>query len=431
MNVLKKLLLAKLVFLMSLPCPSLWANDKSYKTLLLGIYSEDNKQKNLEKIEQVFLEEIALKHHFELISQQSLNRALDKLSGSLEKETQIDSYQSFLDNAESHFLSSEFREAIASLESGIQKFYKSEGEAYFDLVSAHILLGKSYLALGDTKKANKVFQKLFYLDPQHQMDKEIYSPNTLKFLKTAHEKYLEKEKQSTRVVFNIKPSQAYIKVNGVSKGSLSDLELPAGEHFLQIEAPGYRSQMSRIKIGTTPFRFKTQLEKLDQTGNYLKTAIFLGKGESENKALARALLIARETQAEKVLLYHLSKTAWKDSLELKLLDVKKNLLQYQQRVEMSDVKSDLRSAANILLASVNDQVSKKVKGTDGTLIVMSKKKKSIASSPLLWTVLGVLLVGGGVGIAMGAGGGNSSSANLSSGSNTTTVGISGSLPRSP
>ena len=119
---------------------------------------------------------------------------------------------------------------------------------------------------------------------------------------------------------------------------------------------------------------------------------------------------------------------WKHKIETQLIDINQKVMQATKNVEVGDIENDVRSAANVVAVFLAQAADKEVKkGKAGDVIVIgSKKKKSLAKSPVLWGILGAVLVGAGVGVALMGGGGGSPT-----GPTGTTVDVTGAAPNSP
>jgi len=397
-----------------------------YTTVMLGVYTPSTKPKVMQGVLDVMHDEFSLKETFQLVARDKIKEALLHLPLS-DTGHGGENFDQAIDVAKNHYANFAFAPAIDSLEKALAAYRSQESAGLFHLVDAYQLLGNIYLGMGNKKKAEKAFREAIRLAPTYEPSAEKFSPSTLRFYSDVQAKAKQDFAKAVPFEVHVQPSSASVYVNGVLQANSSNLLYPEGEHFVSVYKDGYKNYSQKIVVKGKKVVTTVNLERV---GTALRTEDGIMASATENPASIqlRALEVAKSIGAQKLILVKVDTIGWKHKIETQLIDINQKVMQATKNVEVGDIENDVRSAANVVAVFLAQAADKEVKkGKAGDVIVIgSKKKKSLAKSPVLWGILGAVLVGAGVGVALMGGGGGSPT-----GPTGTTVDVTGAAPNSP
>ncbi|MBX7149737.1 hypothetical protein K1X76_11750 [bacterium] len=400
--------------------PVVWASGKSM--VLVESYSSKPHPKSSEFL--ALLENYIIKSEkFNVINRDTVRKVLQEASASEETpilKTRGDDL--FLD-AQGAYLNLDFKLTKAHLASAVAELEKNPG-AMGGLYKSHLLMAQVLLEENQNVLAENEMEKAIRLNPsQKELPISEYSPALAKTFKAVAKK-ISIDPKTISIV--LKDDKTPVYVNGVSHGT-----------GLKVLVPVDFSQSNIVSAGTTRLTSQKLLaNKIIETVTFDNvSASVVAKKENptglkssvSEYPLADAYQLGVKTHADYVTVFRFESAGYVSRVHVQVLDVKRQSISKAKVIDMTSVNDYLASASTFAgdyVVGLKTEDYSKEKGVD-LPVLMGKKKKS---SPALWAILGLAVIGGGVGAAMGMSGGGGGGGG---GSTDTSVSLSGPSPSSP
>jgi len=385
--------------------------------------------KDIEKVTDTLRDELSSEPGFTVVSKERTRAFFSANPDLMQRIDVANPLNRYLDEARNFYKDSYFKEAIGVLSNTIDT-YRSAQPAMtesFLLVDAYIYLGNVYMGNNDKKDAKKVFAEAVRLDPEREITQAKFPPKTVQKFVEAKQDMLSTAK-SAKVDILTNPKKAEVYVNGVHKGiaPIKINGLPQGDHFILVKKAGYKPMAKKISVKTNYSRVKIDLVKDAQTLADTK-GLRVSSLKNVDEQVRMAGKVGNQMGVDKVVLVSMEEVGYNNKITARMIDMQYYASHKPKFVEVLDLPKDTRPAAAHLAKELNEQskvnLSKNPRkyADSDVLVIGKKKKKSFLKSPLLWTLLGVLVAGGATaGILMATGSGGSGD------SNSTTVSVGGS-----
>lgn len=158
--------------------------------------------------------------------------------------------------------------------------------AYEELRNVHLYLGVILFNQGHPDAATQQFRQAAFLSPNLALNREVFSPSVVAAFDLARRGVATGPKGALRVECDT--PGATISLDGAAKGGPRLLtDVPEGEHYLEVRAPGAVPQLQAIQV--QPGSETPVVVSLRKAGASLKQVWTGGKGESGGVAIARIL----------------------------------------------------------------------------------------------------------------------------------------------
>lgn len=307
-----------------------------------------------------------------------------------------------------------------SIEEAIAKFKSAKKtiEKHLDkLADMKILgdillyLGASYKMLDEDTQATPYFSSYLSIYPNAELDDIVFSPEIVSFFNNIKEDFLMLPNGSIK--FETYPSGALVFLNGKIVGVTPTVVrgITEGRHFYRIHKSGYRDRGDTVQV-----RERRTASVSEDLSKYEKTS-YIENAEKEMtrsfgslSMLRKAVDVAKEMNVEYILVTLITADAGKIKYEGKLVNVEnRTFKEATANFEIFD-KNDLASIPE--LQSFNSSLIDDTKGfrpisdvaldeanilgLDETKKDNEKKKdsKPVYKQWWLWTILGVVVLGG-------------------------------------
>ncbi|MFO1463736.1 MAG: PEGA domain-containing protein [bacterium] len=409
------------------------AASRSKKIAVVELYDGKVKPEVVEKVADTLRDELKGRGAFEVLSKESTYAFFEsspKLSAGGAGTMGLNRY---LDQAKEFYNNFQFKEAISLLEGTIDGYRGSKVALTdpFQLTDAYLILANVQLGNNDPKRAQESLQEAVRLNPDREITELQYPPKTVALFQKVRAEFLKKAK-SASLEIQISPAKAEVFVNGQAKGA-GPVKLERwtlGDHFILVQAPGYKPQAQKLTLKAEGGREKFSLEKLsDPTVNRHGLSIAQLGDVDEQVRLGTA--VGKALGLDKVVLVSVEEIGWNNKLSARMIDIPYQASHKLQSVEVLDLPKDTRSATHVMANNLAEAASldlakdpKKYADSE-VLVIGNKKKKSFWKSPWLWGLIGVAVAGGATGaLLLGKGGSGSTD-------NSSTVTLSGSAGRAP
>ncbi|MCP5468590.1 MAG: PEGA domain-containing protein [Deltaproteobacteria bacterium] len=307
----------------------------------------------------------------------------------------------YIEEAKQFYIDFAYKEAIGLLENTIEAFYNKESlkKQKFSLRDAYVILGNVYSADSNKRKAIQSFKEAVRLDPNYQIDPIVYPPDTVSYFNKAQQEY-SKEHHPIKLEISTSPSDAEIYINGVNKGHspLSIENFSQGTHFILAKKAEYEPVAIKIQLGGDA------KEKIDLKKKVQPQIALYGLKVAQLKNIPELVRLGsslgEELGVQKVVLVSVEELGWHHRITTRMIDIKYRASHKHNSVEVLDLPKDSRTAAKVLAEDLNklsdiDLAKDPKKYAESDVVVIgTKRKKSLLKSPLLWSLLGVLVAGG-------------------------------------
>jgi len=330
-----------------------------------------------------------------------------------------------VNDAETHFLNFEFKEAIAVTDRAASLLQKQPGMRG-GLFKASLLKAQAYLELGDTKAAALATEVAIAANVEAEaLDTYVYPPKIQSFYKKVFAAYNNHTKlvDLTVSVRGGKTSDIYI--NGIKRGQGPRVTIKVPEGALQYVAAG-----SASVVGATAVKADSGSVTVAGKEAPVQTSIRrpIGFKNVDRTTLVENVMgLGTSVGAGKVVLMSLSETNLVSRLTVSVVDIARSAVTQEKQIDIVDVSSDGDSAISVAadyIMGLSKGAYAKVETSQELPVLIGKKKRKM--SPALLGVLGAVVLGAGTGIALAMGGGSSGS-----GDTSTTVSVSTAQPSSP
>ena len=397
---------------------------------------EDGKVKpdSVEKVADTLRDELSHQEKFEVIPKSVSQNGVSSLGSSPTAGQGADPFNRYLDQAKEFYKNFNFKEAINLLENTIDTYRSAKNPLIdiFRLTDAYLMLGNIQLGKNDSRAAEDAFREAVRLDPDRTITEMEYPPKTVSQFNQVKTDFLKKAK-SASLELQSSPSKADVYINGELRGQtpLKLERFTTGDHFVVLRAEGYKSAARKIQLKLADNQERFTLEKVPGRPQNADALIVSNLQDiPEQVRLASAL--GRNLQAQKVVLVSLEEIGWNNKITGRMVDVKYQASHKQKSVEVLDLPKDTRSAVHVIAEDLNqiadlDLAKDPKKYADGDVLVIgTKKKKSFWKSPILWSLVGVVVAGGAASAFLLKGGSGDSGPPT-----TSTVTVSGSASKAP
>lgn len=381
-------------------------------------------------------------------SDEDADRAADQLRTLLSKDrtlniidkAKIDSVLRYYDRNEDGGISTNTDELLAKAKDSYYRFNYIEAKSLvqraisdiqksgsvFDygksLIDAYLVLGIILRSMGNIGEARQAFREALRLDPEFKLDSRAFPPSMVNVFEGVRESEKIRPRGNLRV--ESRPRVADVYLNGVMKGvtPVTINNLPTGTHYVKISANKYDTIKKTVEIKEgKSVRISERLqwmggehEKL--TGKNYATSV------NDFNQVDEALKIADLLKVDRVILVGAGVGSGSSGVVTARMVDSKYHTGYQPVVRSygkggSDVNAALSEVSKELTSQMNVNIlnnPKKYSSPPGSgdPVLMSTKKRSKISKPVLYGVIGgVLAAGLGAGLAAafaaGSGGGGS------------------------
>lgn len=393
----------------SVPAPS----SESKKVLVVPVQSSASMGEATEKVTDTLRDELIRQGGLTVLDKSSSLSRLQNLSNLSASDGGAASLNRYIDQAKEFYRNFQFKEAIALLENTIDGYRSSSGSLTesFALVDAYLTLGNVEMGKNDPRKAHEAFREAVRLDPDREISERDFPPKTVAAFQKAREEFLKKSKPATLEILS-SPAKAEIILNGDAKGATpAKLErFAAGEHFLLVKSPGYKTLAMKIQVPAQGLRQKVELEKVGEPEKS-QSSLIVGDLRDVNEQVRLGSALGKQAGVDKVVMVSLEEVGWNNKISARMIDTQYRASHKLQSVEVLDLPKDTRPATQVIAkqlaeASRLDLAKDPKKYADSDVIVIGKKKKRAwYKSPWLWGAVGVAVAGGATGVLlMGKGG---------------------------
>ena len=385
------------------------------KLAVIELHDGKSKPETIEKVSDTIREEVTLKDRFQVLSKESTQAYFKGHPNFAQQETSSNQLNRYIEQAKDLYVNFSFKEAINLLENTIYTYRQAKTPLTdaFSLTDAYLELGNIYAGNNNEKKAIESFQEAARLDPERQITEAKYPPKTVKIFQQAREDFLKKANY-TNIEINTS-DKANISVNGVAKGQ-TPLKLDrftTGEHFVLITQSGYKPQALKLQVTPDGIKQKVNLESSSSNASKVDTGISISNLGDVPEQVRLATIAGKALGVSKVVLVSVQEVGWNNRINARMIDVNYQASHKPSPIDVIDLPKDTKSAATLIATNLSeiadyDLAKDPKKYADSeVLVVGQKRKKSIWKSPLLWSLVGVV-VAGGTASALLIGGGDSS-----------------------
>jgi hypothetical protein len=330
-----------------------------------------------------------------------------------------------VNDAETHFLNFEFKEAIAVATRATTLLQKQPGMrgGFF---KANMLKAQAHLELGDTSAAATATEMAIAANVEAKaLDAYAYPPKIQSFYKKVFAAYSQHTKLVDLTVSVRGGKSSDIYINGIKRGQGPSVTLKVPEGALQYVAAGSISVVGAMAV-------KADSGSVTVTGKEAPVQLMARKpigfkNADRTTLVENAIGLGAGVGADKVVLLSLSETNLVSRLTVSVVDVTRSAATQEKQIDLVDVSSDGDSATSVAadyITGLSKGAYAKVETSQELPVLIGKKKHKM--SPALLGVLGAIVLGAGTGIALAMGGGSSGSSDTS-----TTVSVSTAQPSSP
>lgn len=392
------------------------ANRERIKVAVVELHDEKTKADTIEKVTDTIREEITLKDRFQVLSKESTQGYFKNHPNFAQEQTSSNQLNRYIDQAKEFYVNFSFKEAINLLENTIYTYRQAKTPLTdaFALTEAYIELGNIYLGNNNEKKAIESFQEAVRLDPDRQITELKYPPKTVKAFQQAREEFLKKAGYASLEINS--SEKANVSVNGVARGQ-TPLRLDrftTGEHFVLLTEAGYKPLALKLQVGPNGIKKKVNLEDSGSSGNTAGTGISVKSVGDVPEQVRLATIAGKALGVSKVVLVNIQEVGWNNRINARMIDVNYQASHKPSPVDVIDLPKDTKSAATLIATNLSEMADydlakdpKKYADSE-VLVVGQKRKKSILKSPLLWSLIGVVVAGGTASALLIGGGSNSS-----------------------
>lgn len=396
------------------------------RVVVLELSTPETDPKTVEKVTDTLRDEMMAEPDFQVLSKASTRQFFTSNPDIMQRIDVSNPLNRYLDQARQFYADFQFKDAIGVLSNTIDTYRNAQPPLteQFPLVEAYLQLGDFYVGSKKIKDAKNTFKEAIRLNPDREITQEEYAPKTVQTFVQSKQEYLSRaEVARIEIYSNVRGADIYI--NGVNRGQspVKVDRLTRGEHFVVAKKPGYKPLAKKVDLKSNYLRVKMDLEKDRQAGE-AQPGLVVKSLQDVDEQVRMASKVGSAMQADKVVLLSTQEVGYNTKVTARMIDTKYYASHKPKSVEVLDLPKDTRSAADILsneLVVIADQdLGKNPKYADTEVIVVGKKKKrSWVKSPILWSILGVVVAGGATaGVLLGTRG----SANDG---NSTTVSVTG------
>ncbi|MCP5468828.1 MAG: PEGA domain-containing protein [Deltaproteobacteria bacterium] len=307
----------------------------------------------------------------------------------------------YLEDAKKFYVEFAYKEGIGLLQNTIEAFYNTGSlqKQTFVLREAHLILGNIYTADEDKRKAIQTFKEAIRLDPDYKIDSIVYPPATVANFDQAKEEYL-KELKPTKLEISTSPSEAEVYVNGVFKGNSPVVleNYSPGTHFILVKKPEHETVAVKLQV-TQDTKEKIELKKKVQPQVDLH-GLKVAQLKDIPELVRLGSVVGEGLGVQKVVLVSLEEVGWHHRVTTRMIDIKYRASHKHSMVEVLDLPKDSLTAAKVLAEDLNklsdvDLAKDPKKYAESDVVVIgTKRKKSLLKSPLMWSLVGLLVAGG-------------------------------------
>ncbi len=413
--------------------PALQEPKPIQKWVVLELNTPDSDPKVVEKVADTLRDELLQQSGVLVLDKAETQAFFSAHPDVLQRIDTQNPLNRYIGEAEQLYLSMDLKDAIGVLSNTIETYRSAHPPLTenFLLVDAYLFLGNIYLGDKKVGEAKNIFKEAVLLDPDRELTTEDYSPNTIAYFIQSKEDFLSKAKTSKVDIFS-NPKDVEIYLNGVKKG-LTPVQLerlPQGEHFVLAQKMGYKPIAQKISVKDNYTRVKLDLEKDIQTGEKIQ-GLWIKDPHQVEAQVQMAGKVGSSMKVDKVVLVGVEEIGYNHKISARMIDMKYYASYKPAFVEVLDLPQDTRPATAVIAKDLSemaktDMGSDPKKYADSEVIVIGKKKKkSFWKSPLLWSLVGVVVAGGATtGIMVGRSGSQEDD-------NSTTISVGGAAQRTP
>lgn len=378
------------------------AGRERLKVAVIELHDGKSKPEVIEKVADTVREEITLKDRFQVLSKESTQSYFKSNPNFAQQEGSSNQLNRYIEQAKDLYINFSFKEAINLLENTIYTYRQAKtplADAFL-LTDAYLELGNIYAGNNNEKKAIESFQEAVRLDPERQITEAKYPPKTVKTFQQAREDFLKKANYGSIEISS--SDKASVSINGVAKGQ-TPLKLDrftTGEHFVLLTQSGYRPKVLKLQLTPHGVKQKISLESSGASASKVNTGISVANLGDVPEQVRLATIAGKVMGVSKVVLVSVQEVGWNNRINARMVDVNYQASHKPSPVDVLDLPKDTKSAASLIatnLAGMADyDLAKDPKkyADSEVLVVGQKRKKSILKSPLLWSLVGVVVAGG-------------------------------------
>ena len=388
------------------------SSSSSKKTVVIELRDAYVKPKNISEVTESLRQALIKRGKLDIVSKADTDNFLgshpDILTASVKNPL-----ERYVSQAQEFYQNFSFKDAYQLLENALSAYRESASiqQGTFRLADAYALLGNIYIGAKNEKKAIEAFTEAMRLDPELMITEREYAPSVVELFKKTRKEYLARVPSSELVIqSSVNKSQVY--VNGVLKGQ-TPLKLdpwPQGEHFVYVEQSDYRPEIQKVTLGEQGAQSDFQLTKKTQNTLNMQ-GLYVNNTQDVPELVRIATAVGQAMQVNKVILVNLEERGWNQKITARMIDLKYQASYKPESVEILDLSEDTPNASAVLAKNLEqtaeiDLAKDPAKYAEGDVLVLGKrKKKSILKSPLLWSLVGVVVAGGAASAFLIPGGG--------------------------
>ncbi len=396
------------------------------KVVVLELSTTDTNPKVVEKVTDTLRDEMMAEPGFQVVSKEATRNFFAANPNIMQRIDISNPLDRYLAEARQFYAAFQFKDAIGVLSNTIDTYRNAEPPLteQFPLVEAYVQLGDIYVGANKSKDAKTAFKEAIRLNPDREITQQEYAPKTVNTFVQAKQEYLSRADVARIEVFsNVKGAEIFI--NGVPKGDapVKVDRLTRGDHFIIAKKSGYKPLAKKVNLKSNYLRVKMDLEK-DQQATISQPGLMVKNFQDVDEQVRMAAKVGTTMDADKVVLVSTREVGYNTKITARMIDTKYYASHKPKSVEVLDLPKDTRNASDIIakdLVTIADQdLGKNPKYADSEVIVVGKKKKtSWVKSPILWSILGVVVAGGATaGVLLGTRGSGDDG-------NSTTVSVTG------
>lgn len=399
------------------------------RVVVLELNQPESDPKAVEKVTDTVRDELRSGEAFDVVSKESTRSFFASNPDVLQRIDGSNPLNRYIEQAKQFYLTMDFKSAIGVLYNTIETFRAAHPPLTenFLIVDAYVDMGNVYMGDKKEKEARNVFKEAVRLNPDLEITEELYPPKTVRKFIQSKEEYLSKTNTAQLDILS-NPREVDIFINGVFKGK-APIQLgrfTTGEHFILAKKAGFKPTAQKIDLKDNYARVKIELDRDEQKVAQGEGLIVQDLNNVEEQ-VQMAGKIGNLMGADKVVLTSVQEIGYNHKITARMIDMAYYASHKPKSVEVLDLPRDTRPAAAVIakdltaMAEVDLGKDPKKYADSDVIVIGKKKKKSLLKSPILWGVLGAVVVGGATGAVMlGRGGGSGSN------DGTTTVSVSGS-----
>lgn len=387
------------------------------KIAVVEMHDAKLKPEIIEKVTDTIREELTLRDRFQVLSKESTQSYFKNNPNFAQKEIFSNQLNRYIEQAKEFYLNFSFKEATHLLENTIYTYREAKTPLTdaFSLTEAYVELGNIYVGSNNEKKAMETFQEAVRLNPELQITEAKYPPKTVKTFQSAREEFLKKAGYASLEINS--PTAANVSINGVAHGQtpLKIDRFTTGEHFILLTQAGYKPQALKLQVGAEGIQQKVDLESTVASSSQVSSGISLPTLSDVNEQVRRATIAGKALGVSKVVLVSVQEVGWNNRVNARMIDVGYQASHKPTPVDVLDLPKDTQAAAKLIannlveIADYDLAKDPKKYADSEVLVVGQKRKKSILKSPLLWSLVGVVVAGGAASALLIGGSDNSSS----------------------